>query len=463
MKIGTFFSGIGSPEQALKNLMLDGMEYKNNPLEIDIQFACEIDKYAKQTYLENFKPKNFYDDITKLDMAKIPYVDLLVGGFPCQAFSIAGNRLGFEDVRGTLFFDLLRYIKTQKPKYFILENVRGLLSHDKGKTFDVILKCLAKTLNNQISLFKYSDALNYNVHYQVLNTKDYGLPQNRERVFIIGIREDVKNTFRFPKKIPLKLKLKDILQDNPNFKYYQFTQLQKQMFNKDLNIKRYINSNKIDFFDVGDSADISFPNGYNKGNRVFKKTAPALTDTTIKKLVVKVDEKYYLKDETVNKLIKYTKRNKEKGNGFGAKFHDIEKDVMSSLKVGGTGADDLITVHSLYPRSGNPKQGGSGHLKKKDGTAYCLDTENSQAIEVDSNKDIIQIGNIVDTGNFDNPQRGKIVHKKRIRRLTPLECFRLQGFPDDFKKPCSDTQLYKQAGNTISVPVIESIILNLIQ
>ena len=412
MKIGTFFSGIGSPEQALKNLMLDGMEYKNNPLEIDIQFACEIDKYAKQTYLENFKPKNFYDDITKLDMAKIPYVDLLVAGFPCQAFSIAGNRLGFEDVRGTLFFDLLRYIKTQKPKYFILENVRGLLSHDKGKTFDIILKCLAKTLNNQISLFKYSDALNYNVHYQVLNTKNYGLPQNRERVFIIGIREDVKNTFRFPRKTPLKLKLRDMLQDNP-------------------------------------------------------------------------DSKYYLKDETVNKLIEYTKKNKEKGNGFGAKFHDIEKDVMSSLKVGGTGADDLITVHSLYPRSGNPKQGGSGHLKKKDGTAYCLDTENSQAIEVDSNKDIIQIGNIVDTGNFDNPQRGriyseegispalntcpggglepKIIHKKRIRRLTPLECFRLQGFPDDFKKPCSDTQLYKQAGNTISVPVIESIILNLIQ
>ena len=345
-------------------------------------------------------------------MAKIPYVDLLVAGFPCQAFSIAGNRLGFEDVRGTLFFDLLRYIKTQKPKYFILENVRGLLSHDKGKTFDIILKCLAKTLNNQISLFKYSDALNYNVHYQVLNTKNYGLPQNRERVFIIGIREDVKNTFRFPRKTPLKLKLRDMLQDNP-------------------------------------------------------------------------DSKYYLKDETVNKLIEYTKKNKEKGNGFGAKFHDIEKDVMSSLKVGGTGADDLITVHSLYPRSGNPKQGGSGHLKKKDGTAYCLDTENSQAIEVDSNKDIIQIGNIVDTGNFDNPQRGriyseegispalntcpggglepKIIHKKRIRRLTPLECFRLQGFPDDFKKPCSDTQLYKQAGNTISVPVIESIILNLIQ
>ena len=441
MKIGTFFSGIGSPEQALKNLMLDGMEYKNKPLEIDIEFGCEIDKYAKQTYLDNFRPKNFYDDITKLDMEKIPYVDLLIAGFPCQAFSIAGNRLGFEDVRGTLFFDLLRYIKTQQPKYFILENVKGLLSHDKGKTFDIILKCLAKTLNNQISFFKYSDALNYNVHYQVLNTKDYGLPQNRERIFIIGIRDDLKNNFIFPKKIPLKLKLKDILQDNP-------------------------------------------------------------------------DSKYYLKDNVVKRLTKYNKRNKEKGNGFQAKFHNIETDNMSCLTASGGGSDDLIKVDEKYYLSDkgienlkkNQKYNKFNPLDYNSEIAACITARCSKVsndnnfIEVDEKyylseravkgiensnyerkKNIIQKNDICATLLSRDYKDPKCIEVKglgatlqtsentlyktnnRIRRLTPLECFRLQGFPDDFKKSVSDTQLYKQAGNTISVPVIESIILNLIQ
>ena len=307
---------------------------------------------------------------------------MYVAGFPCQAFSIAGNRDGFEDSRGTLFFDLLQYLKAKRPKYFILENVRGLTNHDNGQTFKVIVDALAKTVNKEIrgGLFAHNEVpnLGYHIYHKILNTKDFGIPQNRERIFIVGFRED-NHTFKFPKELLLKTKLKDLLEDE-------------------------------------------------------------------------VAEKFYLKDETVQKLIDYTKRNKEKGNGFAAKFHDIEKDLMSALKVGEQAADDLITVHSLYPRSGNPKQGGTGHLKKNDGTSYCVDTGNCQAIEVD--KKIKQIGNIVDTGNFDNPQRGrvydpdgicpalntvgggglepKVLQKKYIRRLTPLECFRLQGFPDSF-------------------------------
>jgi DNA (cytosine-5)-methyltransferase 1 len=411
IKIGTDFSGIGSPEQALIKL---GVKHKS-------MFACDFDKYAKQSYLANYSPEIFYDDVTKRNHKEAPYVDLYVAGFPCQAFSIAGNRDGFEDSRGTLFFDLLQYLKAKRPKYFILENVRGLTNHDNGQTFKVIIDALAKTVNKEVrgGLFAEQQVpnLGYHIYYKILNTRDFGIPQNRERIFIVGFRDD-KHSFKFPKEMPLKIKLKDLLEER------------------------------------------------------------------------EVDEKFYLKDETVKKLIEYTKRNKENGNGFGAKFHDIEKDVMSSLKVGGTGADDLITVHSLYPRSGNPKQGGTGHLKKKDGTTYCIDTGNCQAIEVDSNKDIIQIGNIVDTGNFDNPQRGriyskegispalntcgggglepKIVHKKRIRRLTPLECLRLQGFPDDFYYKCkeeglSDTQLYKQAGNSMTVDVMYYLIKQILK
>ncbi len=436
IKIGTDFSGIGSPEQALIKL---GVKHKS-------MFACDYDKYAKQSYLANYKPGIFYDDITKRNHKETPYVDLYVAGFPCQAFSIAGNRDGFEDSRGTLFFDLLQYLKEQRPKYFILENVRGLTNHDGGQTFKVIIDALAKTVNKSIrgGLFAENQApsLGYHIYHKILNTRDFGIPQNRERIFIVGFRED-EHTFKFPKEMPLTVKLKDLLED-------------------------------------------------------------------------KVGDKFYLKKETVEKLEAYTKRNKENGNGFGAKFHNIEKDVMSSLKVGGTGADDLITVHSLYPRSGNPKQGGTGHLKKKDGTTYCIDTGNCQAIEVDKN--IKQVGNIVDTGNFDNPQRGRVYdpdgispalntcgggglepkiidvygtitgaigragssseylsscsavssNTKRIRRLTPLECFRLQGFPDKFYYKCkedglSDTQLYKQAGNSMTVDVMYYLIKEILK
>jgi DNA (cytosine-5)-methyltransferase 1 len=207
--IGTDFSGIGSPEQALIKL---GIKHKS-------MFACDVDKYAKQSYLANYNSETFYDDITKRNHNEAPYVDLYVAGFPCQTFSMAGKRKGFEDTRGTLFFDLLKYLKAKKPKYFVLENVKGLLSHNGGRTFLTILDCLAKTVNRQYSFSTYEDGLNYHIYYKVLNTKDFGIPQNRERVFIVGFREE-KHSFKFPKKMPLELKLKDMLQDNPDSKYF---------------------------------------------------------------------------------------------------------------------------------------------------------------------------------------------------------------------------------------------------
>jgi DNA (cytosine-5)-methyltransferase 1 len=132
----------------------------------------EIDKYAIKVYERNFNGHTNYGDATKINPKELPDFDLLVGGFPCQAFSIAGKRKGFDDTRGTLFFDIARILAEKKPKHLVLENVKGLLSHDQGRTFQTILGVLSD--------------LGYRVEWQVLNSKDFGVPQNRERIIIVG-------------------------------------------------------------------------------------------------------------------------------------------------------------------------------------------------------------------------------------------------------------------------------------
>ncbi len=163
-------------------------------------FSSDIDKYARETYFMNFGEIP-YGDITKIDEKDIPDHDILCAGFPCQAFSIAGKRLGFEDTRGTLFFDVARILKEKKPKAFILENVRGLINHDGGKTLDVILSTLKE--------------LGYSYKYALLNAKDYNVPQNRERWYCIGVRSDLEldiNEFTFPEKKELTNVLSNIIE-----------------------------------------------------------------------------------------------------------------------------------------------------------------------------------------------------------------------------------------------------------
>ena len=494
MKVGTFFSGVGSPEQAMRNL----------DIKHQIEFACDIDKYAKETYLKNFKPKLFATDITTLDMKNLPYVDLLVFGFPCQAFSMAGKRKGFNDTRGTLFYDALRYLREHRPRYFIAENVKGLVSHDNGKTFRTIIDCLAKTTNYQMSLMPF-DNLGYHIHYKVLNTKNFGIPQNRERIFIIGIRDNKDNNFNFPKEIPLKLKLKDILQDNPNSKYYL----------SDKMIQSISNTN----YTSGKPQSIQIV-GYIQGKC---KNAERETNAVLS----------------------------PNGIGMALTAQGGGNTSGRAIRVEGTGEDDLIS-HSLYPRSGDPTKGGTGHLSKSDGTAYCLDTGNNQAIELQRLEDVkltatkrvnetpkeineflrkhknISIQEIADKLNipktqaehyfrtdkyrtipsreiwnklkellnFDSRYDKQVCEieqseysfesssrlysdnglgatlqttentlyktQSRIRKLTPIECERLQGFPDNFTEGVSDTQRYKQMGNTITVNVIQAILNKLL-
>lgn len=171
MKIFSLFSGIGGFDLAFER---QGHEIIGH---------SEIDKYADKIYSKHFKNKN-YGDITKINTATLPNFDCLVGGFPCQAFSIAGKRRGFKDTRGTLFFEIARILKDKRPRYFILENVKGIISNDQGNTFKTIISKL--------------DDLGYFVEWQVLNSKDFGVPQNRERVFIVGYFGGIPEKKVFP-------------------------------------------------------------------------------------------------------------------------------------------------------------------------------------------------------------------------------------------------------------------------
>ena len=177
LRVGTDCSGIEAPIMALKQLKIPFRH----------EFSSEIDKHCIASIKANYKPKKIFGDMKKRKIKDIPDIDLYICGFPCQPFSMAGERKGTEDSRGTIFYECLKVIKNKKPNYFVLENVRGLITIDGGKTFESIIQSLE---NLKI----------YNVEWKVLNTKDYGIPQNRERVFIVGIKKSLKKKFEWPKK-----------------------------------------------------------------------------------------------------------------------------------------------------------------------------------------------------------------------------------------------------------------------
>ena len=197
VRIGTLFSGIGAIEHAFQRLNLRH----------EIVFAGDIDVNCKKSYFANYNitEDRWFTDIREFN-AK-PYkgmVDFVIGGAPCQAFSMVGKRFGFEDARGTLFYDFARVIKETKPKLFLFENVQGLLNHDKGKTWKVIY-----------TIFK---ELGYDVHFRVLNSKYYVIPQHRERLYCLGFKK--KTAFEYPAPIPLEYKMYDFLEDYIDTKYF---------------------------------------------------------------------------------------------------------------------------------------------------------------------------------------------------------------------------------------------------
>lgn len=197
IRLATVFSGIGAIEHAFQRLKLP----------CDIVFAGDIDDKCKASYFANYSitEENWFSDIREFDANKYKgKVDFLVGGAPCQAFSMVGKRLGFEDARGTLFYEFARIIKETEPKVFLFENVKGLLNHDNGRTWRVI--------------YGIFHELGYDIHFRVLNSKDYGIPQNRERLYCLGFKS--KTEFKFPSPIELEYIMYDFLEDYVYTKYF---------------------------------------------------------------------------------------------------------------------------------------------------------------------------------------------------------------------------------------------------
>jgi len=210
LRVGTDCSGIEAPIQALLSA---GISFVH-------EWACEVDPMAAQSLRANYYPKRFYTDIFTRDHHRLPSIDLYVCGFPCQSFSMLGQRAGLSDRRGIVFFACVDTIRACLPKIFILENVPGLLTHDSGRTFQHILKIL-----NSIP--------GYTVYHEILNTMDFGLPQHRRRVFIVGIRGRHR-AFRFPEPVPLRLSVLDILEKKKptDPKLYQLTSHKKALLSE---------------------------------------------------------------------------------------------------------------------------------------------------------------------------------------------------------------------------------------
>lgn len=314
------FAGIGGIRIGFDNAF-------NNS--IQTVFACEIDKYAQQTYKGNFQDSfDIYGDIQKIDEKNIPKFDICLAGFPCQAFSIAGQRKGFNDdykgtCRGTLFLDVARICDHHKPKVIFCENVKGLLIHDKGRTLSTIIRTF--------------EDLGYKVFYQVLNSKNFGVPQNRERIYIVAFRKDIApQFFIFPKATDDSKRIKDILESNA------------------------------------------------------------------------VAAKYYLSDVYLETLRKHKARHEAKGHGFGYEIRALDG-IAGTIVCGGMGKERNLLIDKRQ-------------------------------------KDLTPTTHI----------KGKI-NTEGIRKMTPREWARLQGFPENFKLLLADTHLYKQFANSVTINVIEAI------
>ena len=292
-------------------------------------FVSEWDKNAQKTYSANFSDDfEIAGDITMIAENAVPVFDICLAGFPCQAFSLAGQRRGFSDdfkgmSRGTLFFDMARICSLHRPKVIFCENVKGLVIHDKGRTFKIIKGTLKE--------------MGYTVYDKIINSRDFGVPQNRERIYIVAFRNDIDaGTFRFPEPTDSGKRIKDIIEQQP------------------------------------------------------------------------VLAKYYLSDVYLETLRRHRARHEAKGHGFGYEIRAWE-DVAKAIVCGGMGRERNLLIDKRQT-------------------------------------DLKPITHI----------RGNI-NSEGIRKMTPREWARLQGFPDTYKLPLADMHLYKQLGNTVSVTVIQAI------
>jgi DNA (cytosine-5)-methyltransferase 1 len=364
IRLATAFSGIGAIEHALVRL---GLSH-------EIIFACDNDPFVKKSYMKNYAINEsvWFDDISKINSKKYKgKIDLFVGGSPCQSFSMVGKRKGLEDTRGTLFYDFARIIEESQPKVFIYENVKGLLNHDSGKTWAVIQDVF--------------NSLGYKFYSQVLNSKHFGVPQNRNRIFVIGFKNK-QTRFEFPSRIPLDFKMQDFLEDVEDSKYF--------LKDKGVKFVTSIKNQEKSYTQVNGAIALC-----QKANQQFNWHGDFIFEENKKNLefdehlfeIKNVDKKYYLSEKVTDYVLKQGTKNFQ--------TNSVETDLEVARPL-------LQSMHKMH-RAG-----------------------------------------------VDN----YVTHSGRIRKLTPRECHRLMGFRDDFNIVVSDTQAYRQAGNSIVVDVLIAIL-----
>lgn len=457
IKVGSDFSGVGAFNQALKRL---GIEYK----EI---FACDMDKYARQTFIHNYGEPEYYP--TNVYDRAIPNesLDIYMTSPPCQAFSLAGKRLGKDDKRGILFFNSYEFIQVNKPRYFIFENVKGLLSDDNGKTFSEWVNMLGgKSVNGNSVIFPYEESVPYHIYWKVLNAKDYGVPQNRERVFIIGIRDDADNNFSFPKEEHLTKRLKDVLENEVNEKYF--------LSDKMINVLAHHNNPIIEnetpknsacihagYFKMGgrDQQYLKVTNfqGSDISNTIRTGGKGSMSNKhnwdTIK--IKSATSKGY-EEATEGDSINFSVPNSKTRRGR------VGKQVAQTLD---TGCQQGVIQLNKSKESGGKQPYQHNRVYDSKGIMTTLDTDSGRKSVMVHNCITEAIGRQGSSKEYIDSCKKVYSETNKIRRLTPRECFRLMDFPDTFDfSVVSDSQAYKQAGNSIVVNVLVKIInkLNLI-
>lgn len=472
IKVGSDFSGVGAFNQALIRL---GIDYKE-------VFACDMDKYARQTFVHNYGEPEYYP--TNVYNREIPSesLDIYMTSPPCQAFSLAGKRLGKDDKRGILFFNSLEFIQKNKPRYFIFENVKGLLSDDNGKTFSEWINLLGgKSVNGNPVLFPYDDSVPYHIYWQVLNAKDYGVPQNRERVFIIGIRDDSDNSFRFPVEEPLTKRLKDVLEEEVDEKYFLSDSAINSIILNDDNIQKskvnpeianalqtpghscgiYKGMNAISIKSAtskgyeeateGDSINFAVPNSETRRGRVGKGVAQTLDTGCQQAVILDCYNNQIRKDDCSGTITQHCSRS---GMTNGMKVIQIgtwrtHEDGKGFREVS-DGNCPTIPARAREDGSGQPVV---RQLSKNKESGGKQPYQQNRVYDINGLNPALNAGQATWGGN--------IINDYKIRRLTPRECFRLMDFPDTFTWTVSDSQAYKQAGNSIVVAVLYKILKNL--
>jgi DNA (cytosine-5)-methyltransferase 1 len=456
------FSGIGGFELGLL------MSEKN----VKLVGYSEIDKYAIEVFEKRFKGINNYGNATIIDETKLPNFDLFVGGFPCQAFSVAGKQRGFDDTRGTLFFDVARILAHKKPKHFILENVRGLLSHDSGRTFQTIIRVLTD--------------IGYLVQWEVCNSKNYGVPQNRERVYIVG---HLRGNSR-PEVFPIgKINEEDNRNNQPKeitkdmsmaYRVYDASGLSTTL--------RAVGGGvgaKTGLYQVGNLQVIAKKRTYQTPKEINDFLRDNKGKYTLRQIAELIDlpktqvEHYFRSDHSraipspemwmkLKSLLNFNDTYDKQVTDIYEKEVEFEstRRVYSSEGISNT----LNTAKTGLYQVGVLKN----HNKLRETeNSTCIDSNYWKGLDNHAQRTGVKVRACLTPDRLNKRQNGRrfkdneepmftltgqdkhgVMIDSSIRRLTPMECERLQGFPDGWTEGISDTQRYKCLGNAVTTNVV---------